>query len=85
MLQTLLERKKYEEAISDEHPVKNRDFLLDFKNRTGDVLKFPKREPPEGIGVFSRLQHIIANNRQIFHAFLFNIRNYSPEVITSGE
>ena len=61
MLQTLLERKKYEEAISDEHPVKNRDFLLDFKNRPGDVLKFPKREPPEGIGVFSRLQHIIAN------------------------
>ena len=21
------------------------------------------------------------NNKQIFHAFLFNIRNYSPEVI----
>ena len=85
MFQTLLERKKYEEAISDEHPVKNRDFLLHFKNHTGDVLKFSKREPPEGIGVFSRQQHIIANNRQIFHVFMFNIRNYSPEVITSGE
>ena len=24
---------------------------------------------------------IIINNKQIFHAFLFNIRNYSPEVI----
>ena len=24
---------------------------------------------------------IISDNKQIFHAFLFNIRNYSPEVI----
>ena len=24
---------------------------------------------------------ILANNKQIFHAFLFNIRNFSPEEI----
>ena len=30
---------------------------------------------------FANKKEIVNNNKQIFHAFLFNIRNYSPEVI----
>ena len=30
---------------------------------------------------FANEKEIVNNNKQIFHAFLFNIRNYSPEVI----
>ena len=28
----------------------------------------------------TEVEPIVLNNKQIFHAFLFNIRNYSPEV-----
>ena len=28
-------------------------------------------------------KEIVNNNKQILHAFLFNIRNYSPEVINT--
>ena len=30
---------------------------------------------------FANKKETVNNNKQIFHAFLFNIRNYSPEVI----
>ena len=30
---------------------------------------------------FANKKEIVNNNKQIFHAFLFNIRNYSLEVI----
>ena len=31
--------------------------------------------------LFRMHTRLLLDNRQIFHAFLFNIRNYSPEVI----
>ena len=34
-----------------------------------------------GISTITQLYEVKICNKQIFHAFLFNIRNYSPEVI----
>ena len=47
---------------------KNQNIKSKCKNFLNNLLKI-------------LLNYLFSNNKQIFHAFLFNIRNYSPEVI----
>ena len=52
------------------------------KFKSGDKYNVINYRSISILPVFSKVLEIIMYNKQIFHVFLFNIRNYSPEVIS---